>query len=164
MQKNALKMKKVAFKKNGFDTVIPLGTIVHVAVAREDRAHLDPTTVPGMVVEAVQRGKVRQEVKYRIATEAGIMKALRARAEVAPAPHLTPTLVGLPGDTLLNWESLRPVSDRECVRVTSVVGGQGHLHCKCTGSCDQGSRCACRKAGVPCNPRCHKGNSKCRNK
>jgi hypothetical protein len=48
---------------------------------------------------------------------------------------------------------------REAVKAVSVAGGQGVKACGClSGNCN-GGKCECFNNIVPCNSRCHKGNS-----
>lgn len=54
------------------------------------------------------------------------------------------------------------LSEREAARHMSSVGGQGVTSCGCGGRCVT-KQCTCRKAGVFCNSRCHKGNTMCEN-
>ena len=162
MSRQAGKMKERASRKNGWDSVIPVGAVVHVDIAKVDRAKVDSRVVAGVVVEVVAGKHESSDVKYRVACHGGVMKACRVRAELSPAPHMTPALIGLP-HIEKEWQVMSVVGDRECVRAVSCVGGQGHIHCLCKGKCETG-KCTCLKAGVLCNSRCHPKNHHCTNK
>lgn len=156
-------MKKTAEKRDGCGAILQCGQVVHIALAEVDRAKTDSTTAVAVVVEAVETGEKRKEVKYRLACQAGLLKSLRVRSAVQPArPGVTPLMMGLQ-DVLTNWESLPEVGDRACARALSAAGGQGLLHCACKGACDN-DRCSCFKAGRECNSRCHNTNANCTNK
>ncbi len=66
-------------------------------------------------------------------------------------------------EALDKWRSMGKVSIRAGPNKLSVVSAQGHLHCNYGGICDM-NRCACKKAGVLCNSRCHPKDSNCVNK
>ena len=112
-------------------------------------------------MEAIEYGKRCEEVKYKLACEAGVLKTLYTRSYVDPVPEATPALVGLQA-VFESYQGLPQVTMRACVRLASAAGGQGHMHCACKGACDT-QRCTCRKAGRKCNSRCHKGNTTCMN-
>jgi hypothetical protein len=59
--------------------------------------------------------------------------------------------------------SLPKIAEREAARYVSSVGGQGMIHCNCRGECTTNG-CSCKKANRLCSSRCHKNNSRCKNK
>lgn len=156
-------MKRFAAKRDGVGGILQCGQVVHIAIAEVDRAKTDTTTAVAVVVEAVETGSTQKEVKYRLACAAGVLKSLRVRSAVMPARSgMTPRMMGLE-EALTNWQNMPEVGDRACARALSAVGGQGLLHCACTGKCDN-ARCTCFRAGRECNSRCHKSNPNCENK
>lgn len=163
LQKQADKMQKYARQKDQCDQLLTVGTVVSIPLADVDRAKVDSTTATAVVVEVVWCGEQNrvESVKYRLACQAGVLKALRHRSYVHPLPGVTPSLMGLE-EALHSWRTMPLVGDRACARVLSAVGGQGLLHCACTGHCMSG-KCSCYKAGRECNSRCHKSNARCKN-
>lgn len=162
MRKQAVRMQNYAAKNDGnVGAELPVGTIVSIPIQNVDRAKVDATCATCVIVEQVIVGETKM-MKYRLACTAGVLKSLRARTNLRPIPHVTPELMGL-DDALQNWRSMPEVGERACSRNLSAVGGQGLVHCLCRGKCD-GLKCSCKKAGRECNSRCHKNNSKCKNK
>lgn len=163
IQKQAGKMQRTANRKDGVGELLQVGTVVSIPIADVDRAKVDSTTATAVVVEVVWCGERQraESVKYRLACRAGVLKSLRHRSYVHPLVGVTPRLVGLQ-DALTTWKTMPEVGDRSCARFLSSVGGQGLLHCACTGNCLSG-KCSCYKAGRECNSRCHKSSAKCRN-
>jgi len=155
-------MSARAARKDGVGFALSVGTIVAISIADVDRAKVDSTTATVVVVEVVECGDVRKEAKYRLACKDGVLKSLRARSYVRPLPNVNAEVMGL-ADALANWKTMPTVSDRACSRLLSAVGGQGVVHCLCTGMCNS-NYCSCYKAGRECNSRCHKNNAKCCNK
>ena len=49
------------------------------------------------------------------------------------------------------------------LHLVSSVGGQGMIHCNCRGECTTNG-CSCKKANRLCSSRCHRNNSRCKNK
>lgn len=156
------RMSEKAAKKDGVGMVLPVGMVVAISIADVDRAKMDSTTATLVVVEVVHCGEVRAEPKYRLACKDGVLKSLRTRSYVKPLPGVNAEMMGL-ADALANWKSMPTVSERACSRLLSAVGGQGVVHCLCTGKCDN-NKCSCFKAGRECNSRCHKNNAHCCNK
>ena len=157
MEKAASNMKSRAFRKDGHNVDIAIGTMVQMNAAEVDRAKTDVATITGVVVE---HRHMEDVLHYRVAAHAGVLKALYARHQLKPLK--TPLdLLGL--DSVLdNWKTMPEVGERACMRLVSAVGGQGLLHCHCVGTCLT-RRCSCRKAKRLCNSRCHPRRSTCRN-
>lgn len=164
MLKQADKMRRRAAAADGRGPVLSVGQVVYFSIADVDRAKVDSTTATAVIVEVVWCGEKKnpEQVKYRLACRAGVLDTLRHRSYLKPLPpHVTPTLLGL-DDALLHWKSMKLVGERACARFLSSVGGQGLVHCACTGPCDSG-KCKCFKAGRECNSRCHKRSNRCVN-
>jgi len=147
-QKQADRMKK-RYREDTIDD-LPIGTVVLLHVALVDRSKIDGKLLPCIVVEVTENGK------YRLACKAGPLHNVYGRADFLMEKSKLPASYGL--DTvLLTWRTMNRVSPRAGVSAISMFGGQGHLHCSCKGKCDS-NRCACKKAGVLCNSRCHSGH------
>ena len=157
MEKQAAKMRKRAFTKDGHHQEISVGTVVQLAAADVDRAKTDVANITGVVVEHEHTEDCMQ---YRVAAHAGTLKACYARHQLRPLPT-SPGLLGL-DMVLQGWRSMPLVGERACMRLVSAVGGQGFVRCNCLGKCVT-DRCACRKAKRLCNSRCHPRNCACKN-
>jgi hypothetical protein len=140
------------------DTIqdVPVGGICLVPIDRVDRSKIDPKRLPCVVVEITPR------IQYRLACKAGVLDRVLCRQDFCYEPNKTAVFYGLQ-DALQNWKVMRKVSIRSGSGAIAPLGGQGHLHCGCSGKCDT-KRCGCLKAGQKCNSRCHPTNSKCCNK
>ena len=63
--------------------------------------------------------------------------------------------------TTEDWESLPKLSLREAAMKSNPKNDFSASRCQCKTMCSTAS-CTCRKRGVPCTSKCHKG-SKCKN-
>ena len=124
MQKQASKMKKRAFTKDGHFTEISVGTVVQLGAADVDRAKTDVANITGVVVEHVH---MEDSLQYRVAAHAGTLKTCYARHQLR-ALRTPPGLLGL-DSVLQGWRLLPEVGERACMRLVSAVGGQGVVHC-----------------------------------
>ena len=81
MEKAASNMKSRAFRKDGHNVDIAIGTMVQMNAAEVDRAKTDVATITGVVVE---HRHMEDVLHYRVAAHAGVLKALyvfRTKAE-----------------------------------------------------------------------------------
>ena len=145
------KQAKRMNKNSNSNTLGPLvvGSVVRVPVDRVDRGKIDISTVPGVVCEVTEHNM------YRIAVKGGVLQNVYNRADIYLTPDMTAAAFGL-NDVLDRWNESKRIGMREALKAHSLFGGQGHLHCNCKTKCD-GGRCACKKANVICNSRCHVG-------
>lgn len=159
LRKQAQSMQMRSWKKDGRGSIIDVGTVVQIAAAQVDRAKTDASNITAVVVAHEFLESIRH---YRVASHAGTLKSLYSRDQLKPLPHVSPDLMKL-ADVLAMWETMPTVGERACMRVVSSVGGQGHVHCNCAGPCING-KCKCHTLKRLCNSRCHRNNSKCKNK
>ena len=163
LERNARVMVRNATQKG---PAIHVGTVVHVATHAADRNRLSRPNLTLVCVELVAVGQPfgnppKKEVKYRLAGKHGVMPTLYARSHVKALPQTTALAMGLDA-ALEDWRSMPTCSMRKNMGAATPMGVQGHVHCNCTKTCEA-FKCSCRKAGVLCNSRCHKGNKNCRN-
>ena len=153
--KNSSKWKTSSEKQLGVNLVI--GSVVLIQVDKVDRGKTDFQFLPGVVVQITDRSL------YRIATSAGILKSCYNRGDLRLREGANASDYDLQ-DMLEHWEEqgTKRVSVREAVALISPTGGQGYQKCSCSSKCDS-KRCACFKAGLYCNSRCHPSNAKCAN-
>ena len=138
---------------------IPVGQVVTVKAPKVDRGHCDAQRVPGVVVEVTEHDGFSF---HKVAVKGGLLKDALTRASLEHELHMKPQAFdGLAG-LIDTWKTLPEISLRAAVRNVSLTGGQGFLKCSCTGLC-LGGNCACRKAELKCNSRCHPSNGKCKN-
>jgi hypothetical protein len=144
-------------------TQFDVGTIVQVPLHDVDTTKADGKTLTLIVVDIVQK-KDNTCAMYRLACKAGVLDTLYHPSYMTSVAANS-TLLGL--DTVLDeWTGLPRIKERKAAASVSMVGGQGkHLGCGCkSGTCRTG-RCACFKAGLKCNSKCHGGiNKNCINK
>ena len=138
--------------------------MVQVALTDVDRGKVDHPTLTCVVVEEVPLGLGDEKVAYRVACLAGVLVDLYHPAYLQAVPNVTALAMGLE-HVVQSWKGLPIVTVRAATRSQSATGsgGQGMLHCLCKGDCTSG-KCSCLKAGRKCSSRCHKNNSKCKNK
>lgn len=106
--------------------------------------------------------EVTPRIQYRLACKAGVLDHVLCHQDFLYEPNKTPIFYGLQ-EALLNWRAMRKISVRAGSGAIAPSGGQGHIHCSCSGACDS-KRCTYFRAGQKCNSRCHPKNSKCCNK
>jgi len=124
-----------------------------------DCTKVDPGNLIGVVVSTDKRHSTcRIAVKHGLLHRAYIYHAVKT---VDPASN-NMDLHDL-RDAFDNWRSLPKLTERAAARFISSVGGQGMIHCMCRGECNTNS-CSCKKAGRQCSSRCHRNNSRCKNK
>jgi hypothetical protein len=141
------------------DTIqdVPVGAVCLVPIDKTDRCKIDPKRLPCVVVEVTPRGQ------YRLACTEGVLNKVLCRQDFLHEPLKTPIFYGLQA-ALQNWKTMRKVSVRTGSGAIAPSGGQGHVHCNCSGNCST-KRCGSVTAGQKCNSRCHPSNSnKCCNK
>jgi hypothetical protein len=102
---------------------------------------VDNQRLAHIAVEVMELGQ------YCLACKGGMLKNVLLRQDIHEE-NKTPALHGLE-EGLQNWRSMFKVSIRAGSNKVSVVGGQGHLNCNCSGIGDK-KRCAYRMAGVLC--------------
>ena len=155
-------MKKAAQAKSSI-TTFAVGSIVQVPLHDVDTTKADGKNLTLVVVEVVKR-KDSNCPLYRLACNAGVLDILYHPSYMT-AVQSTSTVLGL-NSIIDEWTGLPKIKERKAAASVSMVGGQGkHLGCGCkSGTCHTG-RCACFKAGLICNSKCHGGiNKNCVNK
>ncbi len=140
------------------DTIedVPVGGICLVPIDRVDRSKVDPKCLPCVAVE------ITPCQQYRLACRAGVLDKVLSQQAFLYESTKTPIFYGLQ-NALQNWRGMKKVSNRTGSGMIAPSGGQGHLHCNCSGPCDT-KRCSCLRGEHRCNSRCHPMNSKCANK
>ena len=126
------------------------GDTVAVSIPQVDRGRGDPRNILGLVLDHDHETDL-----YRIAVKAGVLKDRYSRNQFDSCP-----------ERLLTEEDIneeKSVSLREAVNHQSTCGGQGFKKCNCASMQCKSNRCACYKAKVLCNSRCH-ASLKCKNK
>ena len=154
MKRNALSDKQLHFA---------VGSIVQVPLHDVDTTKADGKTLTLVVVEVVQ-SKDSSCAKYRLACKAGVLDTLYHPSYMTSVASNT-KLLGL-GSVLDEWTGLPRIKERKAAASVSMVGGQGkHRGCGCKAGTCRTARCACFKAGLLCNSKCHGGiNKNCVNK
>jgi hypothetical protein len=154
MKRNALSDTELHFA---------VGSIVQVPLHDVDTTKADGKTLTLVVVEVVQ-SKDSSCAKYRLACKAGVLDTLYHPSYMTSVASNT-KLLGL--DSVLDeWTGLPRIKERKAAASVSMVGGQGkHRGCGCKAGTCRTARCACFKAGLLCNSKCHGGiNKNCVNK
>lgn len=100
---------------------------------------------------------------YKVGVVGGILQKAYLREDLQYAPQMNASTYNLENIGSGNWESLPKISLRQGVKNISLTGGQGRLKCSCTKTTCQTKQCACFKAKVKCNSRCHPKNANCCN-
>ena len=126
------------------------GDTVALSIPQVDRGRGDPRNILGLVMDHDLDTDL-----YRIAVKAGILKESYSRNQFDCCPERLLTEDNVNQD--------KSVSLREAVNQQSMCGGQGFKKCSCASMQCKSNRCACYKAKVLCNSRCH-GSLKCKNK
>jgi len=158
MSKKAEGVRKKILEKSP-ELVVKKGDVVLVPLDDVDCTKVDPGNLIGVVVSTDKRHSTcRIAVKHGILHRAYIYHAVKT---VDPASN-NMDLHDL-RDAFDNWRSLPKLTERAAARFISSVGGQGMIHCMCRGECKTNS-CSCKKAGRQCSSRCHRNNSRCKNK
>lgn len=116
---------------------------VTIDVPKVDRGPLDGHLI-GQIME------IRNEC-YKVTTRHGTIKQMQPRSSLRECNHST-------GWTRNDDE----ITIRKAVPLTSNHGGQGGKKCNCRGEkmC-LSKRCACRKADMLCNSKCHSSTTCC---
>ena len=123
---------------------------VVLSIPQVDRGRGDPRNILGLVIyHDLDRDL------YRIAVKAGVVKENYSHNQFDYCPERLHT----ENDVSQN----KSVSLREAVNQQSMCQGQGFKKCSCASMQCTSNRCACYKAKVLCNSRCH-GSLKCKNK
>lgn len=156
VQKQAAKVVK-RLKDNGHANY-KLDDVVQVLIPKQDRAKTDRHCLVGVVVEVQEKNST-----CRIAVKGGVLDRCIAYQYLKQLPPNSNSVRLHDLETELeSWRGLPTMSLRKASRMQSMVGGQGFSKCNCRGKCDN-KRCSCRKKGLYCTARCHKGNGKCTN-
>ncbi len=137
LQKQAIKMRKKVAAVAEQD--LPVGAVVIVPINKVDHSKVCPTWLPCIVIEKVHD-------KYQVAYRTDILANCLARQGFIHEPNKTPVFYEL-DEALANWKFFRVISIQTGSTANSMVGGQGHVHCNCSGECNS-RQCKCRKAGV----------------
>lgn len=116
-----------------------VGDTVKLRVPDVDRARSDPRNLLAVILE-VQNGEF-----YQLGTKQGRLSQLYTRNQFTICEEKFILLDDVPD---------LAVSLRECVRKSSLSGGQGYQRCVCKGHC-KSDKCKCRKSGKLCNSKCH---------
>ena len=128
-----VKLQGCEIDQKKFLTEVEIGQNILISVPNVDRGKRDPSNVMAIVTERVHNG-------YKLSDSQCLDK-----------------------ETV---DKTSAMSLRNAVRSISVCGGQGFTKCGCSASgklrCNT-KRCACKKAAVLCNSRCHP-NIACNNK
>jgi predicted RNA-binding protein with TRAM domain len=113
------------------DTIqdVPIGGVCLVFIDKVDRSKIDPRCLPCVVVEVTPR------IQYRLACKAGILDHVLCRQDFLYEPQKTPIFYGLQ-DALQNLRAMNKVSFRAGSAAVAPSGGQGHVHCSCSGACN----------------------------
>lgn len=135
--------EKMLAASNAKYKAIEIGTTVLVKIPCFDKAPSDPLNLMGKVIDFCHD-------KYEVGTAHGIISTLMTRNAIQPSEcRFT---AEIPPERL----TLRQLAIKH-----STTGGQGFKRCQCKTDC-RNKHCACRKAGIKCNSRCH--GSTCSNK
>ena len=158
MQKSALAMIKTARKSYGNDKPFDVGTVVHVPLNDVDRTKVDSGNLIGIIVKV---DKTKSQA--RVAVQGGLLKSwyVYHKLDIVKGAGNNPSLFGL---SLVGWEDLKVITEREAARQVSLVGGQGKglFTCMCKGNCNS-NHCSCFKNKRICGSACHRNNFKCSN-
>lgn len=158
MQNKALTMIKTARKSNGNDMPFDVGTVVHVPLNDVDRTKVDSGNLLGIIVKV---DKTRSQA--RVAVRDGLLKSWYVfhKLSIVRGAGNNPSLFGL---SLVGWDDLKVITEREAARQVSLVGGQGKglVTCLCKGKCNS-NHCSCFKNSRICGSACHRNNFKCVN-
>jgi hypothetical protein len=122
LKEQARQMQQRASLRDGFGEVLPVGTVVQLALDNVDRAKMDFSNATLVVV---QHKGVRA---YIVANSADVFRDGVARAHLRRMPDLTPKLVELQ-NVLLGWGGMPNVSIRQIAASLSQAGGQGLTQC-----------------------------------
>ena len=147
MTKQAAKMRKYAGGREEFKKFLSVGDVVLLKAQKVDRGRCDPTQFPGVVVGVTSTGS------YRIGCVGGVLQTTYQRMDLLHKNVQCPALYDLQ-EILEAWQTAPVITEREAIAKISPVGGQGVKRCSCSTGCTS-NRCACKKAGVLCNSRCH---------
>lgn len=125
------------------------GATITLAIPSVDRGPLDFRNLTGVIMDC------RNSV-YQVGTTHGVIKGWFPRTDLQET-ETGITLSDVPSNVFL---SLREAAGKQ-----SFFGKQGHKHCNCKQNAKkcETKRCACFKANLKCNSRCHNSNS-CTNK
>jgi hypothetical protein len=107
-----------------------------------------------LVVVDVVKKKDNTCPLYHLAFKAGVLDTLYHPSYMTTISS-TSAVLGL-DNVIDEWTGLPRIKERKAAALMSMVGGQGkHLGSGCkSGTCRTG-RCACFKAGLKCNSKCH---------
>ena len=128
-------------------------------LADVDRTKVDGGNLCGVVVYMNQEtSTARVAVKQGVLQRGYVYHSLKPLAEASNNIDLHDLR-----EAFESWRSLPTITERDAARKVSFVGGQGMVHCMCRGECTTNS-CSCMKANQLCSSRCHRNNSRCKNK
>jgi len=158
MTKAALAIRTNILKKSP-ELVIKTGDVVLVPLDEVDCTKVDGGNLCGVVVSTNKlNGSCRVAVKQGLLHRAYVYHHVKPVAEASNNIDLHDLW-----DAFENYRSLPKLTERLAAHLVSSVGGQGMIHCNCRGECTTNG-CSCKKANRLCSSRCHKNNSRCKNK
>lgn len=144
-QKQAEKMKTRSSQRLGTAEV---GTTVMVPIPYVDRGRAEFPNIKAVVLEVNNYGL------YKLGTKHGVLHPMYARNQFTVCAEKFLSIEEVPRE--------KTVSLRQVAKADSMGTGQGFKHCSCKKECDS-ARCACFKANLLCNSKCH-AERMCKNK
>jgi len=140
---------------------LEVGDIVRILVEGTTRGGTDAPYLPAVVVRI--RTYKSGGISYKLCTKVGYLKKRYLRNDLVHCPDVNAAVLQI--NPLIHKEN-EGLSITDASAKFNPLGGNGH--CKCSGPCDENSRCACRRMGRFCTSRCHKhpgrgGNLNCVN-
>jgi hypothetical protein len=88
-----------------------------------------------VVVEIMEQGQ------YHLACKGGVLENVNLHQYLRYEENKTPAFYELE-EAIEKWRSMDKVSTRAGSNKVSMAGGQGHLHCNCSGICNNNRYCA----------------------
>ena len=129
---------------------------LQVNVSNVDRMRTAATVVTLVVVELVEVGVFRREIKYRLCGLAGQVISLFTRSYLAVVQGATnPAAHGMAHIPEM-WRSMPKCSIAANLGALCPLGKQGITRCLCAGATCQKGKCGCLARGVLCTHRCHR--------
>lgn len=153
VQDDCCKRQKIeAEKMTTFSEVqfpaLSIGDSITVVVPSVDRGPLDFKNIFGVITEFTNG-------VYQIGTKNGYLKGWFPRTDIKKVESHILSITDVPTGEFITL--------REAASLQSICGGQGFKKCSCKISQLQcrTKRCACFKANILCNSRCHLSSSCC---
>jgi len=126
LEKPATKMKKTVVAVT--EQNLPVGAVVLVVIDKVDHSKVCPKRLLFVIIEKVHD-------KYRLACWTGVLANCLACQDFIHEPSKTPIFYQL-DEALANWKLFRVINIRTGSTANSMVCGQGHVHCNCSGECN----------------------------